>query len=528
MTDLAGPRLSASLVPTGSRAVRIRLASGFVVWAAIFVARSSIAGIDGRRYFCLFDDAMISMRYAANLVHGWGLVWNPGERVEGYTNLLWTLLMAVPVRVLDPRHAVLAIQLAGVVLLLGVAAACRRLARDVFPGEGLAPTFAFAFALFHYPFVYWTLMGMETGLVVLLSCLAMIEAFATEGQSRPSPRLVALLGLAYLTRPDALIVAGLILAYRLRSAQARSAVVWEGAGLGALVVGHTALRLAYYGALLPNTYRLKVEGVPAAFRIANGLAFVAPWVVATLPLLALAARSLRRDSRRPHLLLATACALLVYQIWIGGDLNDHWRFLCGAAVLLAPLAVAGAKAWIRRLAPGLSPQSARLAAAVVLAVAATLPGLPFAREQLFVDQAASVSQNRDSVNVALHLRRLLKPDATIAVFWAGAIPYYAPFRAYDLLGKSDVRTAGLPADLSGAVSWSRMKSVPGHNKYDLRYTIVGLRPTFLEHDVWGREDMSAYVREHYVAVPTPFGRLLLLKESASVRWSALAGLPSDR
>ena len=41
------------------------------------------------------DDAFISFRYARNLVDGHGLVFNPGERVEGYTNFLWTVLMAV-------------------------------------------------------------------------------------------------------------------------------------------------------------------------------------------------------------------------------------------------------------------------------------------------------------------------------------------------------------------------------------------------------------------------------------------------
>ena len=56
---------------------------------------SSVVAIDGRRYFGLFDDAMISMRYAWNFSHGQGLVWNAGERIEGYTNLLWTLIMAV-------------------------------------------------------------------------------------------------------------------------------------------------------------------------------------------------------------------------------------------------------------------------------------------------------------------------------------------------------------------------------------------------------------------------------------------------
>ena len=40
------------------------------------------------------DDAFISFRYAQNLVRGNGLVYNLGERVKGYANLLWTVAMA--------------------------------------------------------------------------------------------------------------------------------------------------------------------------------------------------------------------------------------------------------------------------------------------------------------------------------------------------------------------------------------------------------------------------------------------------
>jgi arabinofuranosyltransferase len=42
------------------------------------------------------DDAYISWRYADNFARGWGLVWNHGERVEGYTNFLWTLILTIP------------------------------------------------------------------------------------------------------------------------------------------------------------------------------------------------------------------------------------------------------------------------------------------------------------------------------------------------------------------------------------------------------------------------------------------------
>ena len=38
----------------------------------------------------LTDDAFISFRYVRNLLEGHGLVFNPGERGEGYSNFLWT------------------------------------------------------------------------------------------------------------------------------------------------------------------------------------------------------------------------------------------------------------------------------------------------------------------------------------------------------------------------------------------------------------------------------------------------------
>src|SRR5215831_9974408 len=107
--------------------VALRLATGvLVLLGAAYIARTSFA-LDDRRVFCLWDDAMISMTYARNLVEGHGLVWNPlGERVQGFSNLGVTLAMAaVHLFPLAPEHTSLAFQLlclAGLVAtLLGVA-----------------------------------------------------------------------------------------------------------------------------------------------------------------------------------------------------------------------------------------------------------------------------------------------------------------------------------------------------------------------------------------------------------------------
>ena len=90
----------------------------FVIWCLGFIFRSSIIGIDGNRYYCLFDDAMISMRYAWNLSHGNGLVWNQGIKVEGYSNLLMTLIMAISTFFFNKIHAVLIVQILGIIFLV--------------------------------------------------------------------------------------------------------------------------------------------------------------------------------------------------------------------------------------------------------------------------------------------------------------------------------------------------------------------------------------------------------------------------
>src|SRR5688572_32154475 len=95
-------------------------------WAAKFIAWNSIQTSHGR-YFCLFDDAMISLRYAWNLAHGDGLVWNPGERVEGTTCFLFTLYMSLGALVFGKSGAALFVQITGLVLVLGVAWLAQRM-----------------------------------------------------------------------------------------------------------------------------------------------------------------------------------------------------------------------------------------------------------------------------------------------------------------------------------------------------------------------------------------------------------------
>jgi len=66
-----------------------------LLWTAIFTFICGWFAWGHLAFFAIIqDDTFISLRYARNLVEGYGLVFNVGEQVEGYTNYLYTLLLA--------------------------------------------------------------------------------------------------------------------------------------------------------------------------------------------------------------------------------------------------------------------------------------------------------------------------------------------------------------------------------------------------------------------------------------------------
>lgn len=68
----------------------------------------------------------------------------------------------------------------------------------------------------------------------------------------------------------------------------------------------------------------------------------------------------------------------------------------------------------------------------------------------------------------LLFRDTLAPEATLASSWAGSIPYVAEHTTIDMLGKNDRGIAQMAPVIP--------EFVPGHNKWNLRYSIGELRP----------------------------------------------------
>jgi hypothetical protein len=527
----------------------VGISACFVAWASLFIYYSSFVGIDGRRYFCLIDDAMISMRYAWNLSHGLGLVWNPGEYVEGYTNPLMTFIMALPTLALDKVSAVLAIQILGVVFMLVNAYLVMSIADHLASGweeeryRRLSLALAFLCALSYYPLVYWSLMGMETGLVAVLLSLGILSAlrYAKHHRAAQGVLVSVSLGLAFLARPDTVVLAVPIFVYAFfagrkseRSPSWRFLVGLVGLYV-VFVVGQELFRWGYYGEWLPNTYTLKVSNIPLSSRIENGIRFVTPFLGEVYVLLILVGAGLVFAFRREKLLLASVFVVLVcYQVWVGGDISINWRLLSPAMpIMLVPgaLETLTAVRYVSRLedarryflrTPTLSQRYVAefLACLVVLGVLLSV-NTRFLPEIAMLRDFTDIRINEERVNTALAIERFTTPEATVGVFDAGAIPYYTGRPAIDFLGKADPRIARLAPDPSGL---PRMKYFegkiynPGHNKYDLGYSIKELRPTYVRGFVWGGQSALAWAQSEYVMVVYKGTLVNFIKDSGDVRW----------
>jgi arabinofuranosyltransferase len=527
------PRLHIS-----SRAVIIATALLFILWAAYFIYETSSVLFDGNRYFALFDDAMISMRYAWNLAHGNGLVWNPGERVEGYTNLLMTLYMAIPNLLLDKPLAVLAIHISGVIFNLVIAVLCMLIidyiARDQTPQHrAILRVFSFAAALAYYPMLYWSLLGMETGLLTLLVLLSILALFRyTESGSIKWLRLMTVsLGLAYLTRPDALMVAVPVILYlyyetrRAHSARETVRIVGTSLAVYALFpIGQTLFRLAYYGQIAPNTYVLKVEGMPLLERVSNGLNFVAPFLVSIMLVLLVLVGGLILNFRREKLVpLAVLVLLVVYQIYVGGDFVYLWRILTPAMPLILGLFAYDVLAALKTRWHQLSWQPIVLTT-LAFAGAFLTVNQAFLPEMTFEKRPQYVPDHNTQFIRALILDQVTTPQASVGVIWAGIMPYYSERYAIDFLGKSDPYIARLPPGVGGVFRYIEMSSRPGHNKLDFYYSIETLQPTFIERCEYDDIDICDWVDEHYVYIEYLGVPFYLLKDSPDVYWDRVRAL----
>jgi len=414
-------------------------------WLGLSAATVVLTGLQAWRY-CdyLVDDIFITLRYARHLEAGLGLVFNPGERVEGYTNFLHVLLAAGCLRAgLSPLLALKGLSVLSFGWVLWIAGRLEQLLVDT-DAPPLAPLLLLSLGAS----VYWALSPMETMLfaaaaatgVWLLVCEAQSDAWRGSGLVFVLLALIRPEGLLVFAAATGAFLIGESFVSRSTRPLFRHTI---NVGLFLILAGaYTLWRVAYFGTFLPNTFQARFTG--GTGQLATGLASFGEWMWAQ-PLTALSllfplVAFSERHRRRWHSawLLTCICAiplaLALYAIVIGGDFMPFHRFFVFGLPILVVLQAALLRAFVPR-----SPYRMRLLVIIIAAHALwSLAGeQPY--RALMAHRTAVVGER-----VGVWLAEHMKPNDEIAVNTAGALPYFSNLRAIDMLGLTDPAIAQRP------------------------------------------------------------------------------------
>jgi arabinofuranosyltransferase len=426
-------------------------------WNLILVAAASLTLLlTARAYLPLVvDDALISFRYSERLLLGKGLTFTDGERVEGYSNLLWVLVVAAGG--LISRDLILVARVAGAITMCLAIAAFVPVLRGLTARETDAPATPIAtlaavmpalaalslVALSHGPAI-WAIGGLEQGLqsALLMWAIALIIMTPPEVAPRVDESRVSagiMLALLVWTRPDGALFAALgalalFVVHAVSLASLRDTI----RGIARLVVlpaaawlGQLAFRLAYYGDWLPNTAYAKVspswEHAIAGLHYMGGGLWKHAAIVAVVSVGLICARPFRRREILVPLFMAIGWS--AYVVTIGGDFFPGRRHFLP---VLWCLAVLVAVTW--RGAVGRLPLVAQLAVFVLLV---SVHGY-----QQRTDRANTVAHDErwewDCGLVSASLGKAFdERQPLVAADALGCVGYFSKLPMLDMLGLTD-------------------------------------------------------------------------------------------
>ncbi|MBN2055485.1 hypothetical protein JW905_11215 [bacterium] len=436
-------------------------------WRRLIVTGCLLGALAGSLLFLRppVDDAFISYRYAANAAQGKGLVFNEHERVEGYSNLLWILLLAALMRAgSDPVVTSQVIGIAGACGAIGVAAAYL-VGADRSPLERAG---ALSLMLMNVDFYSWASGGLETSLHALLITGAVIAMLRHKEAA-----VSLLLALAVLNRTDAVVTAVLLLALLIREKSSS----WRLAVAPALAVaGHGLFSLMYYGAVLPNPFYAKLSG--GLWRLLLGVAYLADcWrdsvigpaaaVFLAIGLFVCVKKAAHLGDARRELpaMIGVVTLETVYVVLSGGD----WMPACRRFQAISPVvALLGGQVlvevvrWCRARRSALLRWMIRVMGLVLLGVVGTRFGTAVIGTAVRFEPAMVLHSVYDE-EVDWIVKHVDSSDV-LAAENIGRLGYYSGAVMIDPLGLIDTRIARLPGLL--------------HDKTDVTY-VLARRPDWI-------------------------------------------------
>ena len=454
------------------------------------------------------DDAYIVLRYAKNFLEGKGLVWNAGERVEGYSCFFWLMLISLLGYV--KINLVLASKILGVLfafltfVLLFIFDQQKR-----FIGALLLAT--------NSCFALWALGGLETvpfGFFIFLGCCLFLKK-KRAGVTLLSSGLV--FSIAAMTRPEGILFFSVTVLFclfedkRITPQNLGNALLFI-IGFFVCYLPYFVWRLLYYGQLFPCTFYVK--GGSNIFKLLFGARYTFHFLIMfAFPLLSMVfVKNWKRFFSDSTYLITLLLGYFMYILVIGGDHMQGFRFY----VPVLPLLYLFVQEcfYAARFGRNSIPFNVLFIFIIGLNFFVSYRSILWGPEAA-IDSLSHSYKYRTCLNVpepaayvgkvvGLYMKDHWPNNALVAGNAAGAIPYYSEIAFLDMLGLTDYTIAKREItydstflikdllDIKKLIS-ARGRShimqnissrylpwqlIPGHAKGDARY-VLSRKPDFI-------------------------------------------------
>lgn len=443
------------------------------------------------------DDAYISFRFAKNFVDGYGLVFNHGEQVEGYSNFLWVLIISGAMKFSLEPLAVAKIlgQLFSALTLIVAFRLSQRISKQPTSYLNLIAPLIIAV---NGSFAAWSVSGLESAMFAFLTAMG-IYFYITE-EEKPSRFLSSgiFFGLSALTRPEGafiflltLIFRSIQLSYKRENPKKNDAMII--AGFAAIFLPYFVWRYSYYGYLFPNTFYAKNGanigfakyrfGLKYVLKFFSGYNLIFPLTIFTTLLL------MARRSRTLILyLLWIVCVYTLYIFSVGGDSQRLSRFFIPLLLPIALVIQEGLRYLYEFLITNRTvrieshnlppiPQVWKSLSIAIMVLAISVSSLSVS----FLTHKDEVKSELSLVNALSGLGKWFKvnapPGTLIAACNVGALCYFSELPTIDMMGLTDVHIAHYGNEnIGGGI-------MIGHNKHDAQY-VLERAPEFVVFDLY--------------------------------------------
>ncbi len=408
------------------------------------------------------DDAFISYRYAENLCHGKGLVFNPGEQVEGFSNFSWVALLAFfNIFGLSPLWTSKILSLMLSLLLIGFVYKTAR-ASGVGGGGALLGVFLVSTAT---SLAYFSMSGLETVLqaFLLLFAVYLNKKIMASASQKTLLFLYAVVLWAAITRPEGILFLLITVVYhtgreiRQKKSKTINAIFIMPFVFLSLYAGFILLRYLYYGDLFPNTYYAKPLGtfVEAGYN-AFFVNFSSGLISGAFLLIPLALFIVNRRFLYENFFSLLFCLAQVLFMSYTGDWMAFGRFFFP----IFPLVVILNLTFLSSVRISLLKQKTKFLAPLgAFALWLVFAGLNSWQTSRAIDANDNypffVMNSTRLTELGRWLAENVPPDTTIALRRQGAVPYYSQMRSLDFLGLTDRTIARIVSEEKDLTEESR-------------------------------------------------------------------------